>query len=47
MHFDKRGAGNKRIKEICVVLRCGCQSVFHGNGVLCKNSDQLWLFYFS
>ena len=52
MHFDKRGkrgAGggggggreNKRIKGICAVFRCGCQSVFHGNGVLYKNSDQL------
>ena len=48
MHFDKRGGGggqgereNKRIKGICA----GFQSVFHGNGVLYKNSDQLWLFY--
>ena len=52
MHFDKRGVGgggggreNKRIKGICAVLKCGCQSVFHGNGVLYKNSYQLWLFY--
>ena len=52
MHFDKRGGGgggggeNKRIKGICAGFRCGCQSVFHGNGVLYKNSDQLWLFKF-
>ena len=54
MHFDKRGGvcvcggggrENKRIKGICESFRCGCQSVFHGNGVLYKNSDQLWLFY--
>ena len=53
MHFDKGGGGggggrereNKIIKGICAVFRCGCQSVFHGNGVLCKNSDQLRLFY--
>ena len=51
MHFDKRGgvAGggggggreNKRIKGICASFRCGCPSIFHGNGVLYKNSDQL------
>ena len=42
MHFDKRGWGGgggerereKRIKGICASFRCGCQSVFHGNGVL-------------
>ena len=52
MHFDKRGWGGgggggreKRIKGICASFRCGCQSVFHGNGVLYKNSDQLSLFY--
>ena len=49
MHFDKRGWGGgrreKRIKGNCASFRCGCQSVFHGNGVLYKNSDQLWLFY--
>ena len=54
MHFDKRrwgggggggGGREKRIKGICASLRCGCQSVFHGNGMLYKNSDQLWLFY--
>ena len=45
MHFDKQEGGDKRIKGICAVFRCGCQSVFHGNGVLYKNSDQLWLFY--
>ena len=47
MHFDKRGGGGgereKRIKGICASFRCGC--IFHGSGVLYKNSDQLWLFY--
>ena len=49
MHFVKRGRGggreNKIIKGICASFRCGCQSVFLGNGVLYKNSNQLWLFY--
>ena len=45
MHFDKRGWGGERIKGICASFRCGCQSVFHGNDVLYKNSDLLWLYY--
>ena len=47
MHFDKGGGGreNKIFKGNCAVFWCGGQSVFHGNGVLYKNSDQLWLFY--
>ena len=30
---------------VYVVFRCGCEAVFHWNGVLYKNSDQLWLFH--
>ena len=48
MHFDKRGGVGGRggeTKELKGFVRF--QSVFHGNGVLYKNSDQLWLFYCS
>ena len=41
---DKQGENN-RIKGVYVVFRCGCEVVFHWNGVLYKNSNQLWLFY--
>ena len=37
--------GNNRIKGVNAVLKCGCDAVFHWNGVLYKNSDQLWLVH--
>ena len=39
------GGENKRIKGVYAVSRCGCEAVFHWNGVLYKNIDQLGLFH--
>ena len=42
--FDKQGVWGDRnykiIKGVYVVFRCGCEAVFHRNGVLYK-----WLFH--
>ena len=48
--FDKQGVGvvvekTKKLKGFMRFLGAVVQSVFHGNGALYKNSDQLWLFY--
>ena len=43
--ISRGGGGDNRIKGVYAVFRCGCEAVFHWNGVLYKNSDQLWLFH--
>ena len=44
MHSDKQGGGGgNRIKGVNAVFRCGCEAVFHWNGVLFKNSDHISL----